>query len=285
MPGVSVKDLWENADPRKQQAQAQSGPTPHPADDDYAPPVSTVRLPSRGLVYPPENPLYLAETIDIKAVTAKEENILSSPVLIKKGTVLSTLMRACITNRTVDPDSMLVGDRNAVLVAIRVSAYGPKYQARISCPSCGETADHDFDLSRLGLKSLDVDPCGGPGSNEFEFTLPISCRRVKFRMLDANGITRLDKDTEAVKKKTGQEQNVTLRLIAQVTELQGVADPKNLPNALGNLSAQDSRALRLYMDKIAPGVDMEQEYECASCGITSEVEIPIGTEFFWPSGG
>lgn len=284
--GVSVKDLWENADPRKQQQQAQpQEATTHPADDDYAPPVSTVKLPSRGRVYPPENPLYLAETVDIRAVTAKEENILSSPVLIKKGTVLTTLMRACITNRMVDPDSMLVGDRNAVLTAIRVSAYGPKYQARVTCPGCGEAVDHDFDLSRLNLKTLDVEPCGGPGTNEFDFPLPSNGRKVKFRMLDANGISRLDKDMEAVKKKTGQEQNVTLRLIAQVTELQGVTDPKNLPKALGNLPAQDARALRVYMDRIAPGVDMEQDFECPSCGNTTEVEIPIGTEFFWPTEG
>lgn len=283
MPGVSVKDLWENADPRKQQ-QAPAA-TAHPADDDYAPPVSTVRLPSRGLVYPMESPLYLAETIDIKAVTAKEENILSSPVLIKKGTVLTTLMRACITNRLIDPDTMLVGDRNAVLTAIRVSAYGPKYQARVSCPTCGEANDHDFDLSRLGLKSLEVEPCGGPGTNEFDFALPSNGRKVKFRLLDANAISRLDKDMEAIKKKTGQEQNVTLRLIAQVTDLQGVSDPKNLAKALGDLPAMDARALRLYMDKIAPGVDMEQEFECSSCGNAAEVEIPIGTEFFWPSGG
>ena len=273
MPSVTTKDLWEAAKSAED----------HPADDSYVPPVTTVKLPSRGLVYPGDSPLYMAEAVDIKPVTAKEENILSSPVLIKKGIVLTTLMRACITNRLIDPDQMLVGDRNAVLTAIRVSAYGARYAARVTCPECGESFEHDFDLSRLSLRTLDVQPAGGPGSNDFSFKLPTSGREVHFKLMDANTVNQLERDMEAVKKKTGQEQGVTMRLMAQVISLQGVADPKHLPRALGDLAAADARALRLYMDRIAPGVDMEQEFECDSCGKKSEVEIPIGTEFFWPS--
>ncbi len=272
---ITTKELWK--------ATERPASEPHPADDEFAPPVSNVKLPSKGLVYPPESALYLCEAIDIKAVTAKEENILSSPVLIKKGIVLSELMRACITNRMIDPDTMLVGDRNAVLVSIRVSAYGSKYGARVSCPDCGETADHDFDLGRLTLKTLDIEPVGGPGNNEFAFKLPSSGRDVNFRMMDAVTVNKLDRDLEAIKKKTGKEQGVTMRLLAQIVKLQGVKDPRDMHRAIEALPAQDARALRQYMDKVAPGVDMEQEYECAACGKTNEVEIPIGTEFFWPS--
>lgn len=270
----TVKDMWKATDPRTQD--------PHPADDDYAPPVSSVKLPSRGLVYPPDSPLYRAESVDIKAVTAKEENILSSTALIKRGVVLTELMKACITNRTVDPDSMLVGDRNAVLVSIRVSAYGPRYGARVTCPECGESEDHDFDLSKLTLKSLDVDPVDGPGHNEFPYRLPSSGKEVRFKLMDAMTVTKLEKDLEAVRKRTGRDQGVTMRLLSQVTAMEGV-EQANVHRAIEALPAGDARAWRIYMDKIAPGVDMEQEYECAACGKTSEVEIPIGTEFFWPS--
>ncbi len=275
MPPISTKSLWEATAPQNQE--------PHPADDGYTPPVSTVKLPSRGLIYPPESALYMCEALDIKGVTAKEENILASPVLIKKGIVLTSLMRACITNRLIDPDQMLVGDRNAVLVSIRVSAYGPKYMASITCQSCGESHEHEFDLSRLSLKTLDETPTGGPGTNEFSFTLPISKREVRFRLMDAAMVAKLDRDIEAIRKKTGTEQGVTLRLITQVTYLEGVKEAKDLPRAIGDISARDARALRLHMDEIAPGVDMEQDAECASCGEVSKVEIPIGTEFFWPT--
>lgn len=272
---TTVKELWKATEPRPQE--------PHPADDDYAPPVSTVKLPSRGLTYPPESPLYRCESLDIKAVTAKEENILASPALIKKGIVLTELMKACITNRTVDPDMMLVGDRNAVLVSIRVSAYGPNYGARVTCPECGEGADADFNLSKLTLKSLDAEPHGGPGNNEFSFKLPASGREVRFRLMDAALVNKLDRDLEAVRKKTGRDQGVTMRLLNQVTYIEGVKDGSQMARAVESLPAADARAWRQYMDKIAPGVDMEQEFECEHCGKTSEVEIPIGTEFFWPS--
>jgi hypothetical protein len=278
---ITTKELWAQAGADITAGNAQI--EQHPADTGYSPPVSNVKLPSRGLIYPSESPLYLVESLDIKAVTAKEENILSSPVLIKQGKVLTVLMKACITNRMIDPDQMLVGDRNAVLTAIRVSAYGPKYSASVTCPECGETADQDFDLSKLNLKTLDVEPTGGPGSNDFEFTLPASGRLVHFKLMDSNVVAKLDRDTEAVKKKTGQEQNVTMRLIAQVISMQGIDNVKDLSRALSDLPAKDSRALRLYMDSIAPGVDMSQEYECSSCGKQVEVEIPIGTEFFWPT--
>lgn len=280
---VTTKDLLiasREAVHRSEPARAEI----HPADTDYRPPVSSVKLPSRGLVYPPESPLYRLEAVDIKSVSAKEENILSSPVLIRKGTVLSTLMRACITNRMIDPDQMIVGDRNAILTAIRISAYGPTYSGRAECPECHEESDHDFDLTRLELKMLDVEPIGGPGSNEFSFKLPISGREVHFKLFDANAAAELEKNVEAVRKKTNQEQNVTLRLIAQVTGIKGV-EPDRLARALEDMLARDSKALRSYMDRIAPGVEMVQTYECDSCGKTTEVDVPMGTEFFWPTEG
>lgn len=100
--------------------------------------------------------------------------------------------------------------------------------------------------------------------------------------MDAGLVAKLDKDLDAVRKKTGRDQGVTMRLYTQATSIEGV-DPKNLMRAIENLPASDARAWRQYMDRIAPGVDMEQEFECPSCGKTSEVEIPIGTGFFWPA--
>lgn len=283
---VSTKELWEQAGASAKAALAGQGRDqgePHPADDDFVPPVTSVKLPSRGVVYPPESPLFCVESLGVKAVTAREENILASPVLIRKGTVLTTLMRACITNRSVDPDQMLVGDRNAILTAIRVSAYGPRYAARVTCPECREEAEHDFDLSRLPLKVLEEAPADGPGSNVFSFTLPQSGWEARFRLMDAASAARLDREIDAVRKKTGQEQSITLSLTAQIVSLKGITEPGKLVRGINNLPATDSRALRLHMDRIAPGVDMTQEYECRSCGKSSEVEIPVGTEFFWPT--
>lgn len=290
---VSTKELWAAAKGQpgpdgltdlERAAGVELPDEPHPADDDYSPPVSSVSLPSRGLAYPADSPLYLCESVDIKAMTAKEEDILSSVSLIKKGTVLTTLMRSCITNRSIDPDHMLVGDRNAVLIAIRVSAYGPEYPASISCAECGESFDHEFDMSRLPIKRLEAQPSGGKGSNDFPFTLPVSKRVVHFKLMDVESSQRLDRDAEAIRKKGGREAGVTMRLMAQVTSIDGVPQ-EQLPRAIANMPAKDSRALRKYMDDIAPGVDMVQEVECPNCGTTKEVDVPLGPQFFWPSGG
>lgn len=276
MSNVTVKELWA--------ATAKGGGAePHPADEAYSVPVSTVRLPSKGLTYPHESPLYMADHVDIKAVTATEENILASPVLIRNGKVLTTLMRACITNRLVDPDEMLLGDKNAVLIAIRVSAYGAKYPARVTCQECQEEGEYEFDISRLSLKTLEAEPAGGPGTNEFPFALPVSKRTAHFKLMDVHTSAQLSKDMDAVRKKTGQEQVVTMRLQAQVTRLQGVEGKAEIAKAIASLPAQDSHALRRYMDDIAPDVDMTQAFECRSCGKSSEVEIPLGTGFFWPT--
>lgn len=275
MSDVTTKSLWENS-------KTEVTGAGHPADAGYAPPVASVKLPSRGLVYPPESPLHRLESVDIKPVSAREENILASEVLIRKGTVLTTLMRACITNRTIDPDEMLVGDRNAILTAIRISAYGPKYHAGITCDKCGTDTDHEFDLSRLTLHTLDIEPIAGPGTNEFSHKLPVSGREVRFKLMTSQDTDRLDKDMAELKKKTGQEQAVTMRLAAQVTFMQGVKQ-EHLVKALADIPARDSRALRGYMDNVAPGVDMTQDFECPSCGKKGEVDVPIGTEFFWPS--
>lgn len=256
----------------------------HPADDSYAPPVASVKLPSRGKVYPPESSLYLCEELDVKAMTAKEEDILASPVLIRKGTVLSTLMKACITNRSVDPDQLLVGDRNAILNAIRVSAYGAEYETTIQCPKCNEESAAHFDLGRVPMKTLDVDPDGGPGSNVFGFSLPVWKKRVQFKLLAGSDVVALDKDMERVRKaRNGAEAAVTMRLNAQILSIDGNTDRGAIGKMVQNIPARDSRDLRAYMDEIAPSVQMEQEFTCASCGEETVVDIPMGTEFFWPS--
>lgn len=285
---VSTKELWNKAGEDIRAERAQNAPARtdevHPADDQYVPPVTTVKLPSRGVVYPPESPLYMLESIDIKSVSAKEENILANAVLIKKGVVLSVLMRACITNRMIDPDLLLVGDRNAILTAIRVSAYGPNYSVEVECPKCGKVHQHTFDLSVLRLKMLDASPTSGPGSNRFSFKLPVTGREVQFRLHDGSTAAALDVDIEAVKEQTGQEQGVTMRLMSHILSVSGIPqDARAISKFVEDMPARDAKALRNHIASISPGVDMTQSYECKSCGSKTEVDIPIGTEFFWPT--
>jgi rRNA maturation protein Nop10 len=248
-------------------------------------PTSIVPLPSRGLVYPQESPLHLCEKLEIRSMTAKDEDILTSPALLKQGKALTYLLRSCILNKGLDPDDMLVGDRNAVLVAIRITGYGPEYTVNVTCPECdGEKKDHVFNLSTLPIKPLKTEPVNN-GANEFEFDLPVLKQKVKFRLFTGRQEQELATYLERTKKlKTSDvDPVITTRLKFQIISIGDETDGGKLSHIIDNLPALDSRNLRKHIAELSPDVDMQQGFDCPHCGEHSEVEVPLGTEFFWPS--
>ena len=108
-------------------------------------PVLDVDLPSRGSVYPVESNLHGKEALEIRSMTAKEEDILTSRSLLKQGKAMTMLLQSCMLDKSIDPDEMLVGDRNSILVAIRMSGYGQGYACSVDCPLCAESFDEEFD--------------------------------------------------------------------------------------------------------------------------------------------
>ncbi len=245
-------------------------------------PVDAVALPSKGTIYPPDHPLSNTETVEIKCMTAKEEDLLTSRALIKNGTVITQLLRSCITQKTVDPDELLSGDRNAILIAIRVSGYGPEYRVQIECPDCSEKFVNPFTLNSLKIKRLGAEPVT-PNANLFEFVTPISKIRVHFKLLTGKDEAELGREQDAKKKLGSQIDNlVTSRLFHSIVSINGETDKGKLSRMVMNMIAGDAKALRNYMDKIEPGIDMKQEATCTHCQNKSEVDIPLGISFFWP---
>jgi hypothetical protein len=242
-------------------------------------------LPSEGLVYPIGHPLSNEKTVDIKAMTATEEDILTSKALMKNGTVISQLLKSCILNKLIDPDDMLSGDKNAVLIGIRVTGYGAEYSAKITCPHCAKEFENTFNLSRLKVKGLSAQPLQ-PNLNLFDFTLPTSGARVVFKLLNGHDESELAKILEAKKKLGGQiETGVTTRLFQAIVEINGESDKQKLATIIKNMPARDARALRKYMDDIEPSVDLKQPIVCPSCDEQSEVMMPLGISFLWPDLG
>lgn len=269
------------------QQQQQGDPTELlPGDPGYAPPVASVPLPSLGKVYPADSPLHGRSALDVRAMTARDENILTSRPLLKKGTAIGSLIRACVLDKSVDPDEMLVGDRNAVLVALRVSAYGADYEVEVQCPSCERRFKNTFVLDRLPLRQLTVDPVE-PGKNRFAFTLPVIKKEVIFGLMTgaSERAARQAADEGRAKVSPGApEENVTMALLHHVQRIGAVTDRTRLSRIIPALPAADSKALRRHIEKITPGVVMVQSITCPdpACGETSEVAVPMGTEFFWP---
>lgn len=251
-------------------------------DFGFEVPVEAVPLPSLGAVYPPDSPLHGRETIDIRAMTAREEDILTSRALIKKGTVITELIKSCLVDKRVNVQDMLVGDRNAMMVALRITGYGAEYSVEVTCPKCTTPSKQSFDLSGLAIKRLDVTPTA-PGTNAFEFRLPVTGKTVVFKFLTGRDEEDISTMQERLKKQGALSDNlVTTRLQYSIVSIDGKTDRAAINAFIRNMPARDSMALRKFMDAHEPGIDMKAEMDCPSCSEVSEVRMPLGASFFWP---
>jgi hypothetical protein len=259
---------------------------PRPGEAGYVPPVDSVPLPSAGKIYPVDSPLFQVEGIEIRSMTARDEDILSSRALLKSGKALSSLIQACVVNKAIDTEEMIAGDRNALLVAIRITGYGQEYKVEVVCQNeeCGQKFNHTFDLSKLEIKRLGAEPVA-PGHNAFTFDLPVSGKKCVFKLLTGKDERDMTVMAERLRKALGvqgQDNPVTGRLFFQVLQVGEEKDRNKIQRIIQTLPAMDSRKLRKYIDDIAPGIKMSQPVECPHCAETKEVPVPFGTEFFWP---
>ena len=239
-------------------------------------------LPSLGKVYHPESPMHGLETIEIKAMTAKEEDILTSRALLKKGTVITELIKSCIINRAIDPLQLLSGDRNALMIAIRITGYGPEYNVELECPECGVKSPHEFDLSSLPIQRLEIEPVQ-EGTNLFEYELPYSKKKIRFKFMTGKDEEEIMVMTEKHKKLAlGSETNVTTNLLYSIVSVDGITDRGKIASFVKMMPARDSLALRDYIKNTEPGIVMRQDTTCDACGHTEEVSMPLGVTFLWP---
>jgi predicted RNA-binding Zn-ribbon protein involved in translation (DUF1610 family) len=220
-------------------------------------------------------------------MTAQDEDILTSRALLKSGKAVSTLMRNCITDRTINVDELLAGDRNAILIGIRITGYGAEYKVQMVCPDCGEKVTKDVDLGSLPIKRFPENAQQvAIGKNEFTYTLPVSKRNVVFRLMTGAMEQELLQLLERTRKLHMPDELVTTRLKFQVLSVGNESDPAQLANVIRTMPARDSRDLRNYIDSVTPGIELKTTFECPACGYLGEgVEVPLGTEFFWPAAG
>ncbi len=266
---------------------AQEGiPTRDVMKDDFGweVPVESVPVPSCGKIYPPSTGLHGLQTIDIKAMTAQEEDILTSRALIKKGVVLSRLIESCVLDKNIDTRHMVAGDRNALMIAIRVTGYGAEYKTDITCPACGHRQPYEFNLGDLEIIPLEIDPIT-PGENRFSYTLPVTKKKVEFKFLTGVDEEELTAEAEKMRQIMPDREvtnNVTRNLEKSILSIDGVTDRVKISLFVKQMPARDSRMLRQYMTKHEPGIDMKTTMSCSSCGTSSSVQLPLGTGFFWP---
>jgi hypothetical protein len=242
-------------------------------------PTEMIDLPSKGVFYPEDSPLRSGQ-IEIKYMTAKEEDILTSTNLIQKGIVLDKLLDSLIVTKGVKSADLLVGDLNAVMVAARILGYGKDYPVKLSCPSCGELVEQTADLTELAT----VNEPTGTDLAEFTIVLPVSKAEVTLKFLTRADELAIEKEVQALKKAAGQVSGEgTARLRKIIKSVNGDEKPGTIWSFVENLLVRDSRYLReQYREKI-PDVDFNITVEC-TCENSSDkkVRLPIGADFFWP---
>ena len=235
-----------------------------------------IDLPSDGKLYPENSPLREGK-LELKYMTAKEEDILTSQNLIKKGIVIEKLLDSLILTKGVTSNDLVLGDKNAVMVAARILAYGPDYECEVTNPSTGEVSKQVFNLADCPFKK----PSDDVKENNFEFELPISKKKVTFKVLTGKDEKNIEKELQQIAKLGSDVQpELTTRLRYTLTSVEGDTDMGKINTFVQSMLSRDSLALRAEISKVSPDIELEQEIELG--GESVKVAIPMTVNFFWP---
>lgn len=247
-------------------------------------PTEIIDLPSKGWFYPEGHPLASGK-IEMKYMTAKEEDILASQSLIKQGVVIDRLLQSLIVTRF-NYNDLLTIDKNAVFIAARILAYGPSYDVEIACPSCGEKSKHTINLQEFEEKQIDWSRFT-KGQTTHKFTLPASKQELELKFLTHGDEKTIEENVKANKKLSkilGVDPELTTRLKQLIVSYNGVTDTKEISKLVDNMLSRDSLALRTHLKEITPDIDTTFTFSCPHCDYTQEkMVMPINVNFFWPS--
>jgi len=241
-------------------------------------PTEVIDLPSEGKVYPLDNPLSSGK-VTLKYMTAKEEDILSSQNLIKKGVVLDKLFESIVVD-DIKIDDITIGDKNAIILATRVLGYGPEYPMRFYSSKLNEEVDTTIHLGKVSTKEVDLSVFNN--KNEFEFVTPAGKNKLIFKLLTHGDEKAIEKDIAALEKFNKDASfDITTRLRYMIKSVDGNEDVGFINKFVSNMLVRDSRAFRNYVKKIQPDMDMTYTHEHED-GEREEVPITLGVNFFWP---
>ena len=264
---------------------AQAPLTQNTAGDlfSFVNPTEFVELPSKGFSYPEDHPLCGQETIEIRHMTAKEEDILTSETLLKNGLAIDRLVQSVIVDKDITVDSLLIGDKNAILIATRITGFGPLYEVGITCPACTAVTKQEYDLSLLSHNTPDDSNIELSPSGHYQVTLPRTQIVVEMKILTSQDERTITKQLEIRKKKKLPENTVTLLLSSIIASANGVTDRAQLSKLTELLPIQDAKHLRTVYETVKPDIDMDVDYICGECSHAGTAVMPLTADFFWPN--
>ena len=256
--------------------------TPQPTPLAFSAPTEFVELPSRGEFYPEDHPFYKQEAIEIRFMTAKDEDILTSEALLKKNLAIDRLLENLIV-ADVEPSTLLVGDRSAILIAARISAYGSEYNVNVRCEECFATNEIEYNLKSAVLQEncfdkeflRDNSVSFNRETNTFDLVLPNSGVQVGLRLVDGR------KERKYSDKETSKNL-VTSLLSLFLVKVDGRLDFDSVMDFIDVMPAGDSKFLRGLFPLLTPSIKLLKSHRCETCYAHQELEVPLSAEFFWP---
>lgn len=247
----------------------------------YQVPTEIVDLPSQGKFYPEGHPLHNVDTLEIKVMTAKEEDILTSPTLVEKGVVFDKLIESLVVDKRIDPSSLLVGDRNAILVQARISAYGPDHAFGAFCNNCSTAQKVQISV---GMKNKELN------FSEYQFEegllrleLPKSKNIIHLKFLDGKDEKDMVEEQRRRRKANLPEEQLILTYRKLIAKLNGNTDILEIANFAMSMPVADARYIRKVYAELKPDLDLTYKFDCQKCGQTNDGGVvPINGDFFWP---
>ena len=248
-------------------------------------PTEFVELPSKGLLYGEDHPLHETATLEIRHMTAKEEDLLTSEALIRQGVALDRVIDSLIVDKAVNTTNLLVGDKNALLVAARMTGFGPNYNVGVTCPVCIAENSGEYDLSTLSHKEVDLDQNNTTqlSNGNYEIVFPqYKNLTVEVKLLTGGDEKRIVKARDKKKKAKGPDSLITDQLKAIIVRINEHTEPALLHRFITECPTKITREIRAVYDAVAPDIDMTVGFQCTECDYEGRVGLPLTAEFFWP---
>ena len=276
----------KDSDPAPMVASSAQNESTSGTDFQWSIPTEVVSLPSAGQFYTEGHPLHNKTSVEIRYMTAKEEDILSSRTLIKEGVAVDRMLQNLLIDKSVDINSLLLGDKNALIIASRITGYGPEYKTKVTCPSCSSTNEHTFDLTVQNTnditEGLTSTQAALTNEGTFTLTLPLSKATIECKFLTGHDEVRNFNKNKKRHRAARDKSNLTDSIFSFIVSINGTNEPVSMRQFVDRMPARDSKFLRNAYNQIAPNVDLTQIYECAECGYEAALEVPLTVDFFWP---
>jgi len=248
----------------------------------YSVPTDFVELPSRGKYYLEGHPWHKKEKVEIKYMTTKEEDIITSPAYAREGKTFDKLLESVIVDR-VNVGSLLTGDRNAILINTRKNAYGPHYEFYGFCEKCYETKELTIDLNSASIKEFDNLSCEKNSDGTFTVQLPQSKEAVQFRLFCGEDDAVLQKQEAAREKHNLPYEKIVLIHRQVIVSVSGNSDPACINQFAQNMLIRDSKFLQKAYIETKPDVSLRYDFICETCDHQNQGDVPFGANFFWPN--